>query len=156
MPEIANGNGSLILEQSLLSHLNSWPDKPCEIKLDELEKRGLSMMFQPLSGVKKERTYINGSYTGGFSFAIYVRTFSNDTKDKLDARQILQSLDEWWSAKGENKEYINLPVLTDGDVAQKIEMTAIPAIAARYDNGAEDYQAIFKLTYKHKEVKKDA
>lgn len=155
MPEITNGNGSLVLEQSLLSRLNSWPDKPCKINLDELEKRGLSMMFQPLSVVKKERKYVNGSYIGGFSFAIYVRICNNDTMHKLDARKILQSLDEWLSAKGENNEYINLPVLTDGNVAQKIEMTATPAIAARYDNGTEDYQAIFKLTYKHKEVKKD-
>lgn len=112
-------------------------------------------MFQPLSGVKKEKKYVNGSYIGAFSFAIYVRTSANDTKDKLNARIILQGLDEWLSVKNDNGEYVNLPVLADGDIPLKIEMTATPAIAAKYDNGAEDYQAIFKFTYRHKEVKKD-
>lgn len=112
-------------------------------------------MLQPLSGVKKEKKYVNGSYIGAFSFAIYVRTSANDTKDKLNARIILQGLDEWLSVKNDNGEYVNLPVLADGDIPLKIEMTATPAIAAKYDNGVEDYQAIFKFTYRHKEVKKD-
>ena len=146
-------NVSVIIEQSMLEFLNAWPEKPMEIKLDELDKSESSMMFQPLSGTKKGRPYINGSYNGEFSFAIYVRAVNLDTKHKLDARKILNSLDEWFSAKNDKKEFINLPKLSGGNTAVKIEMTATPSIAARYDNGTDDYQAIFTLSYKHKEEK---
>lgn len=47
----------------------------------------------------------------------------------------------------------NLPKLSGGNTAIKIEMTSTPSIAARYDNGTDDYQAIFSLSYKHKEEK---
>lgn len=146
-------NESVTIEQSLLVFLNTWPDKPFEIKLDELEKRDSSMMFQPLSGVKKIRKYVNGSYNGEFTFAVYVRAITSDTKTKLNARRILTSLDEWMSEKNEKKEYINLPALSSGNTAIKIEMTSTPSIAASYDNGTDDYQAIFTLSYKHKEEK---
>lgn len=144
---------SVIIEQSMLEFLNTWPGKPVEIKLDELDKKDSSMMFQPLSGTKKGRMYINGSYNGEFSFAIYVRAVNLDTKHKLDARKTLNSLDEWFSEKNDMKEFINLPVLSGGNTAVKIEMTSTPSIAARYDNGTDDYQAIFSLSYKHKEEK---
>ncbi len=146
-------NVSVIIEQSMLEFLNTWPEKPVEIKLDELDKKESSMMFQPLSGTKKGRAYINGSYNGEFPFAVYVRASNLDTKHKLDARKILNSLDEWFSAKNDKKEFINLPKLSGGNTAVKIEMTATPSIAARYDNGTDDYQAIFTLSYKHKEEK---
>ncbi len=146
-------NDNVIIEQSMLEHLNSWPDKPVEIKLDDLEKRDSSMMFQPLSGAKKGKAYVNGSYNGVFPFAVYVRTVNTDTKHRLDARKILNSLDEWFSEKNENKEFVNLPKLSGGNTALKIEMTSTPSIAARYDNGTDDYQAIFTLSYKHKEAK---
>ncbi len=149
-------NDNVIIEQSLLTFLNTWPEKPMEIKLDELEKRDSSMMFQPLSGVKKSKQYVNGSYNGEFPFAVYVRAVSSDTKTKIDARRILTSLDEWMSEKNEKKQYVNLPVLSGGNTAIKIEMTSTPSIAAEYDNGTNDYQAIFTLTYKHKEEKVNA
>ena len=84
---------------------------------------------------------------------MYVRAANLDTKHKLDARKILNSLDEWFSKKNEKKEFINLPNLSGGNTAIKIEMTSTPSIAARYDNGTDDYQAIFSLSYKHKEEK---
>lgn len=146
-------NDNVIIEQSMLEFLNTWPEKPVEIKLDELDKRESSMMFQPLSGTKKSRAYVNGSYNGEFPFAVYVRASNLDTKHKLDARKILNSLDEWLSKKNDKKEFINLPKLSGGNTAIKIEMTSTPSIAARYDNGTDDYQAIFSLSYKHKEEK---
>lgn len=150
---MGTANDSVIIEQSMLEFLNTWPEKPVEIKLDELDKRESSMMFQPLSGTKKTKPYVNGSYYGSFPFAVYVRAANLDTKHKLDARKILNSLDEWFSKKNEKKEFINLPKLSGGNTAIKIEMTSTPSIAARYDNGTDDYQAIFSLSYKHKEEK---
>lgn len=150
---MGTANDSVIIEQSMLEFLNTWPEKPVEIKLDELDKRESSMMFQPLSGTKKTKPYVNGSYYGSFPFAVYVRAANLDTKHKLDARKILNSLDEWFSEKNEKKEFINLPKLSGGNTAIKIEMTSTPSIAARYDNGTDDYQAIFSLSYKHKEEK---
>ena len=149
-----NSNESVVIEQSMLDFLNTWSDKPvAEIKIDELDKKALSMMFQPLAGTKKVKKYVNGSYSGEFPFAVYVRTPNLDTKHKLDARKILNSLDEWFSKKNDKKELVNLPNLSGNNIATKIEMTSTPSIACRYDNGTDDYQAIFSLSYKHKEEK---
>jgi len=150
-------NKDMVIEEAMLDFLNSWNDKPCEIKLDELEKEGLSMCFQPLSGAKTTRKYINGSYSADFPFAIIVRVNNFDTKAKIKPREIFQQLDEWFSQKdAEKKEYINLPTLSGGNTATKIEMTATPAVSFRYENGTDDYQAVFQLKYKHKEEKVNA
>jgi hypothetical protein len=141
----------VIIAQSMYEFLNSWPDKPVIICLDTLDKTAMSMMFQPLTDAKKTRGYVNGSYLGAWSFAVYVRTTNADTKGRLDARKILHSIDEWFLAKNDDGQYINLPALTQGNTAEKIEMTSTPAIAARYDNGVDDYQAVYTLTFKHKE-----
>lgn len=136
-------NNDVIIEESMLTHVNRWEGKPVEIKLDELDDKKSSMMIQPLAGTKKIKEYVNGSFVGQWSFAVYVRTSNADTRRKLDARKTLHSLDKWLSE--------NLPSLSNGNTAVKIEMTATPAIAARYENGIDDYQAIFALTFNHKQ-----
>ena len=144
-------NEDIIIEQSMYEFLNTWPQKPTTISLDELMKREPSIMIQPLSGTKKGRKYVNGSYSATWAFAIYVRTTANDTKHKIDARKTLEDLDKWLSERGTDKKYIHLPDLKNGNKAVKIEMTATPAIAETYDNGTVDYQAVFQLTFQHKE-----
>lgn len=135
------------LAKLLKDQLNTWKDKPATIMLEDFERSIPSMMFQQLSGAYKKREYISGSYIGSYPFAIYIRVDGKDTATRLDATGALYGLYEWLSAKNAEGDYINLPSIDDKRRATNIEMTSIPSIAARYDDGTEDYQAIFEMEY---------
>ena len=129
--------------------LNTWPDKPvAEIFLEDLGKDAPSMMLQQLSAAEKKKEYINGSYIGVWNFAVYMRIDAEDTASRIDATGALQNLADWLQARDENGEYANLPELDSTKTAIKFDMTSTPSIAARYDDGTEDYQAIMSLEYK--------
>ena len=145
-------NDGVIITQSMLTFLNSWEDKPVKIQLDDLDEEKESMMLQPLASAQKIRAFINGSYIGQWSFAVYYRIKNSDTHDKINARKTLENLNEWLCEKDENGAFINLPVLTGKNKATEITLESTPSLAGRYDNGVEDYQAIFNLSYYHKEV----
>ena len=141
-------NDGAYLVQSLLEKVNGWSGKPCEIHLDELGENPPAMMLQPLTRARVVRQYVDGSYIGILAFAVYIRVNSHDTKTRLDATGVLNSLGDWLEARnGETREYVNLPQFTNDTQARSIEMSATPAIATRYDNGYEDFQAIFEMQY---------
>lgn len=133
---------------SLNDHLNTWPDKPCEIRLEDFSKSPPSMMMQQLSGSYKLRSYVDGSYIGEYPFAVYVRIAGDDTESKLDATGCLLGLAKWLNERNDDGTKKNLPVLTDGRKAIKITMESLPSLAIRFDDGTEDYQALFKMQYK--------
>ena len=136
------------IASSLKDFLNTWEQKPCEIKLEDFSKTPPSMMMQQLSGSYKLRSYINGSYLGEYPFAVYVRIESTDTASILDATGCLLGLHDWLNEQNEDGSKKHLPVLSGDRKAIKIEMESMPSLAARYDDGTEDYQAIFKMQYK--------
>lgn len=129
------------IAEALLDHLNTWGDKPSEIKLEAFDKDPISMMMQQLSGAVVKKKYINGSYIGAYPFAVYIRTEGYDTAGKLDAAKHLNHLNEWLQTSP-------FPSLGKGRNITKIEMTSLPSMAARYEDGTEDYQAVFMLEYK--------
>ena len=148
MSERIYTNDGVYIAASLIDHLNTWPEKPCEIKLEDFSKAPPSMMMQQLSGSYKLRSYVNGSYTGEYPFAVYVRVEGSDTESKLDATGCLLGLGKWLSEKNADGTRKNLPKLTDGRTAIKIELESLPSLAVRFDDGTEDYQALFKMQYK--------
>ena len=83
----------------------------------------------------------------------YVRVINEDTASRIDARKILQNLESWFTERKEDNSFANLPELSNENTAIKIEMTSAPVLAERYDNGTDDYKAIFNLIFKHKEEK---
>ena len=130
----------MLIAKAMLNHLNCWPSKPAEVKLEAFEKNSPSMILQQLSGAVKVREYINGSYVGSWPFAVYIRVSGEDTSSKLDAAGTLLNLSDWLSSSS--------PDIGANRTVNKIEMTSLPSIAERHENGEEDYQAIFVLEYK--------
>ena len=133
-------NDGVYIAKAMKDHLNTWDRKPVIIHLEAFDKNPTSMMMQQLSGAFKKRSYINGSYVGSWPFAVYIRISGKDTANRLDATGTLDGLNEWLTTT-------ELPSLGDNRMAVKIEMASLPSIAARHDNGSEDYQAIYELEY---------
>jgi len=130
-------------------HLNTWPQKPVErILLEDIGKCVPSMMLQQLAASEVKKRYINGSYIGTWSFAVYIRVNAEDTASRLDAVECLEALARWLTERDEQGFYVNLPTIDVKRKVTKIEMPTTPSIAARYEDGNEDYQAIFSLEYK--------
>lgn len=134
--------------QGVLTHVNKWPDKPCRINLETLEKAPpkFSMSMQQLAGTVVTRQYIDGSFVGAWPFAMYIRFSGVDTGKRLNAVGLLSSFKDWLCNES------GLPNIGDNRTAVSFEMTSLPAIASQYDDGGADYQAVFRLNYKQRSV----
>lgn len=134
-----------LIAKSVYNHLNQWPQKPCQISLEMMDKAPIAftMSMQQLSGTRIMRRYIDGSFTGAWPFAVYVRMSASDTAKKFDAVSVLETLNQWLMTQP-------VPDLGTGRTATRFEMTSLPSIAATYEDGSTDYQAIFQLEYKQR------
>ena len=134
-----------LIAKAIYDHLNQWPQKPCQIRLEMMDKAPIAftMSMQQLSGTRILRRYIDGSFTGAWPFAVYVRMAASDTAKKFDAVSLLETLNQWLMTQP-------VPDLGTGRTATGFEMTSLPSIAATYEDGSTDYQAIFQLEYKQR------
>ena len=134
-----------IIAKSIYDHLNTWPEKPCAIRLEMMDKAPIAftMSMQQLSGTRVMRRYIDGSFKGVWPFAVYVRMAASDTAKKLNAVTVLETLNQWLMTQP-------VPQLGAGRTATQFEMASLPSIAATYEDGSVDYQAIFQLEYKQR------
>ena len=107
------------------------------------------MMVQQLASVEVKKRYINGSFVGEYPFAVYIAVEAEDTEARFDALAVLNDLGLWLSEKDDTGNYKNLPDLGDDRKAIQITATSTPSIAARLENGVEEYQALFALEYKY-------
>lgn len=139
---------SVLIAKAMKDYLNTWPRKPAFFKLEDLGKDVPSLMIQQLAAAQEVKSYINGSYIAVWNFAVYVRVSGEDTASRLDAIACLNDLADWLTEKDEDGNFVRMPVIDDKRKPTNIEMTTTPSIAARYDDGIEDYQAIFSLEYK--------
>ncbi|MBQ4447425.1 MAG: hypothetical protein II897_03940 [Clostridia bacterium] len=139
---------SVLIAKAMRDYLNTWPKKPTTFMLEDLGKNVPSLMIQQLAAAQLVKAYVNGSYIAAWSFAIYVRVSGDDTASRLDAIACLNDLAEWLTELDDDGNFVRMPVIDDTRKPTKIEMTSTPSIAARYDDGIEDYQAVFSLEYK--------
>lgn len=133
----------LAIARKMLDHINAWENRPAKFTLENIEKTAPASMILQLATSGKLRTYINGSYIGVWSFAVYLRLNKADTSVKLDVLDLYEDLLAYF-------ESADLPILGDGMTATKIELLTTPSLAASYDNGTEDYQATYRLVYSAK------
>ena len=133
------------IARSMLDYLNKWPNKPARFTLDGAAKEAPSatIMQLPTSGVLKR--YINGSYIAMYSFAVYFRLNKADTSEKLEALDLYDDLLSYFKSGA-------LPELSSEVTERYFELQTTPALAVRYDDGTEDYQATYRLVYKVKRM----
>lgn len=140
---------NILIPRVMRDHLNTWPRKPVEIQAEHAGTEVPAMMMQQLAAVEQEKRYINGSFIGVFHFAVYIAIIGEDTAARLGALAVLNDLGLWLSEKDESGHYTHLPNLGDDRTAVQITMSSTPSIAARHENGVEEYQALFDLKYKY-------
>ena len=138
---------SILIAKKMRDHLNSWDKKPAQFLLEDLGKNVPSLMVQQLAA-KQKKAYVNGSYLAEWGFAVYMRVNGVDTASRLDAIACLNDLADWLTETDEEGNFVRLPSIDVDRASTFIEMTTTPSIAARYENGIEDYQAVFTLEYK--------
>ena len=124
----------------MLDYVNAWPSKPAPFALEGLLKEAPGAMLLQLASSGVLKRYIDGSYIGVWSFAVYIRLNKADTGDKLEALDLYEDLLKYFKR--------GLPELCSGAEAITIELLTTPALAAAYDDGSEDYQATYRLQYK--------
>lgn len=140
---------NILISRIVRDHLNTWPNKPAEIKAEVSGPEAPAMMVQQLASVEVKKRYINGSFVGQYAFAVYIAVEAEDTEARFDALAVLNDLGLWLSEKDETGNYKNLPKLGDDRKAVQITVSSTPSIAARLENGVEEYQARFELEYKY-------
>lgn len=145
-------NDGVLIAKVMRDHLNTWQKRPVNFLLEDLGKEVPSLMLQQLSAAEKKKSYINGSYIGVWSFAVYFRVNALDTASRLDAVGCLEELANWLQEKNDKGAYAHLPQIDQLRTATKIEAASTPSIAARYEDGTEDYQALFTLEYQVRRI----
>ena len=141
-------NDGVIIAQVMRDHLNMWVNKPCDFLIEDLGKNVPSLMIQQLASSEKKTQYVDGTYIGLWNFGIYMRVSGEDTASRLDALSCLSECSQWLMEKDESGKPKNLPVIDSNRTPMKFEVTNSPSVAARYNNGVEDYLVTMSLEYK--------
>ena len=99
-----------------------------------------SMALSLVQGAYIVERYIDGSYDADYPFKIIYRTKPGSPDARLNADELLDSLGQW--ANGQT------PDIGEGREVQTFEQTTQAALFARMEDGWEDHQIFFRMTYK--------
>lgn len=132
------------ISRNVLIWLNTFPEIPVSIQLIQYEYMEADRVCMALSTVQStyivERNIIGG-YTAEYQFKVIYRLKPGRSTDaRLSADELLNSLGEW-AAK-------NWPDLGPGLQIQTLEATTRSSLFGMYENGDEDHQIFFRMTYK--------
>ena len=129
-------------EKSILNALcvllNTWESRPAEF-LPETEGEVPGAVITALSATQQIKRYIDGSYTGQFPFAVSMYADGASPGGKLAVLGKFDALNEWFSC--------HVPPKDSSRVFTKIRQTTLPAKAAVWQDGTEEYRAGFVLEY---------
>lgn len=128
--------------RALLAWLNAWAPLPRRVERIEAEylSNGTSMGLFAAAAPFKTREFISGAYEAQFQFSLQYRTAPACSEERLEAMEVLNSL----AGRAESG---TLPTLGGGMNAVCVERASPAVVAARYDDGSEDYQILMTLTY---------
>ena len=133
-------NTEVLIIKSVLDYTNDHKADmglPCDIELEDIAPKGLSMSLQQITGEKYTEKDIVGNENGSFPFAIYSQ---NTNADKLDIIQPLWNISKYFD--GHNQE-----IELSKSITVNIEMTGTPGLYSRSKDGTVIYQAIYKVEY---------
>ena len=84
-------NDGLYIVNVMLQFVNTFENKPVDIKLEEFSDASPAMIIQQLSSAVIEKQYIQkGRYIGNWAFAMYIRIENPDTNDRISASGVLR------------------------------------------------------------------
>lgn len=137
-----SGTEQAQVARALLAWLNDCGPLPSRVERIEAEYLSscTSMGLFAAAAPFKTREFINGSYEAQFQFSLQYRTAPACSEDRLAAMEALNTL-------AERAESGALPELGGGMGAVCVERSSPAVIAARYEDGSEDYQILMALTY---------
>jgi|GEM_PF-1697553 len=139
-----------IAEQNLISKailllINQYPELPSGVKASWQyvdDKNPLAVFSQ--QGAVKLVEYLcmpgEDVFDGQFPFFILYRCKPTSVAQRMSKQNILDGLGEWI----EHQEY---PALTGGRTITAIERTTTSSLVGRLEDGSEEYQCNFNLTY---------
>lgn len=128
--------------RALLAWLNAGGPLPRRVERIEAEylSNGAGMGLFAAAAPFKTREFISGAYEAQFQFSLQYRTAPACSEERLEAMEVLNTLADWAESGA-------LPALGGGMSAVCVERASPAVMAARYDDGSEDYQILMALTY---------
>lgn len=127
----------------LTSWLNESEDAPSSISLIDYEFIPPGEVCMAMSLVQSTyivERFIDGSYIAEYQFKVIYRAKPVSPNARLKMDEMLDRLGDWAS--------VHKPYIGDGLEVQKIEQTTMAALFARMEDGWEDHQIFFRMTYK--------
>lgn len=131
------------ISRHVLDWLNTFPGLPLSIERLDYEFMEPGTVCMALSLVQSAyivERFIDGSYIADYQFKIIYRVNPSGAAARLDADEMLDQLGAW--ADGQT------PHIGEGLEAQELEQTTPASLFARMEDGWEDHQIFFRLTYK--------
>ena len=137
-----SGTEQVQVAREMLAWLNACGPLPQGVERIEAEylSNRTSMGLFAAAAPFKTREFINGAYEAQFQFSLQYRTAPACSEERLEAMESLHALAEWAESGA-------LPELGGGMNAVCVERASPAVMAARYDDGSEDYQILMALTY---------
>ncbi|MCI8438460.1 MAG: hypothetical protein HFF73_02930 [Oscillospiraceae bacterium] len=128
--------------RAVLAWLNAGGPLPRRVEKIEAEylANGSSMGLFAAAAPFKTREFISGTYEAQFQFSLQYRTAPACSEERLEAMEALHALADW-------AESGTLPELGGGMDAVCVERASPAVMAARYEDGGEDYQIFMVLAY---------
>lgn len=141
-----SGPEQVQVARALLAWLNTGCPLPRRVEKIEAEylANSTSMGLFAAAAPFKTREFISGAYEAQFQFSLHYRTAPACSEQRLDAMEALNGLAGW----AEQNE--PLPELGGKMTAVHVERSSPAVLAARYEDGSEDYQIFMVLTYQVK------
>lgn len=135
------------VSRNLIIWLTSWLDEAKDapesillINYEFIPPEEVCMAMSLVQSAYVVEWFIDGSYTAEYQFKIIYRDRPSSPRARLDMDELLDRLGAW--ADGQT------PFIGQGLEVQELEQTTTSAMFARMENGWEDHQIFFRMTYK--------
>ena len=130
------------ISRKLLAWLNTFPDIPLSISRIDYEFMDAGTAGMSASVIQSTyivERFIHGPYIAEYQFKIIYRAKPSGLDGRLSADETLDALGDW--ATGQK------PDIGEGLEVQELEQTTRSSLFARMEDGWEDHQIFFRMTY---------